>query len=492
MSYFSPESQSGYFLLQVPTIAAAAAEVHVNTRIAPRLVLSQALAAVSLACQSRVVVKLPDGNISPTHLMLLNVAGSGQGKTASFKPFFRRAREKQNLRRDRHDEYVANFKGSVASWKKKARILTNKLELLTKTEGDVTSTVAEIQAHVLDEPKFPVPVDFIFSDTTIPAMLQRMCTGQRSGILAASEGGIILKGQAFRDLAKLNAIFSDEELEIHRKSEPTLIVRGLRLTVSISVQPDILFAVIKNRKDELRGSGNLARFLVFDVSDQQAPRPFAGEPMGWPACDAFSERIDVLLGPDDVPTQEPAPALRVLTFDPLAKERWVAYYNAVQFECFPDKQYSGAVDHASRLPEIVGRLAANFHEFEGFEGNEISLATLEAAISVVDDCARDFVRLFVPIPQVVLDAEMLDLWFEAKRSPANPDRRKYSKAEGRRKCPNPIRNPRYFEALTLLCRRGRVREYPGANGAVLLDLLPNLPPDPVIIVDPNAPKIPSI
>lgn len=492
MSYFSAFSSSGYHLQQVPTIAAAASEVHLNTRIAPRLVLSQAIAAVSLACQSRIVVKLPDGNISPTHLMLLNVAGSGQGKTASFKPFFRRAREKQNLRRDRHSEYASNFKAKVVSWKKKARELANKLELLTKTEGDVTATVIEIQNHMLDEPKLPVPVDFIFSDTTIPAMLQRMCTGQRSAILAASEGGIILKGQAFRDLAKLNAIFSDEELEIHRKSEPTLVVRGLRLTVSISVQPDVLVAVIKDRKNELRGSGNLARFLIFDVSDQQTPRAFSGEPAGWPACDAFSERIDTLLGSDDVSVMDSPATPRVLTFDPLAKERWVAYHNAVQFECFPQGRYAGAVDHASRLPEIVGRLAANFHEFEGFEGSEISVATLEAAISVVDDCARDFVRLFVPIPQVILDAEMLDLWFENFRSPACPSRRKYSKTEGRQKCPNPIRNPRYFEALTLLCQQGRVKEYLDPTGKTWLDLMPHLPPDPVIVIDPNAPKITTI
>lgn len=75
----------------------------------------------------------------------------------------------------------------------------------------------------------------------------------------------------------------------------------------------------------------------------------------------------------------------------------------------PGKHFSNARDHASKLAENIARVAAILHHFEGFSG-DISLDTLRAAAQLCELSSEHFMQVFVPPPQELVDAKVLDEW----------------------------------------------------------------------------------
>ncbi len=68
--------------------------------------------------------------------------------------------------------------------------------------------------------------------------------------------------------------------------------------------------------------------------------------------------------------------------------------------------YHQAKDHASKLAENVGRVAALLHFFEGYDG-DISLSTFNAAQRICDNCSKCFVQTFNAPLQEEEDANKL-------------------------------------------------------------------------------------
>jgi hypothetical protein len=98
-------------------------------------------------------------------------------------------------------------------------------------------------------------------------------------------------------------------------------------------------------------------------------------------------------------------------------------------------------------------MAAHFHWFEGFEG-DISRETLELAINTCFWYSNEFVRLFVPPPQEVVDAHELCGWFhQIQMSGQRYVRKNHIRQYG----PNRVRDRRRLQAaLDLLHVDGRI------------------------------------
>ena len=102
-----------------------------------------------------------------------------------------------------------------------------------------------------------------------------------------------------------------------------------------------------------------------------------------------------------------------LIFDPEAQNEWLSVFNSVEASIQPGGAFCRNRDYASKIAENIARVAGVMHAFEGYEGTEISKATLRSATTIVLWYASEFLRLFSPpdpLSELVMDAIVADGW----------------------------------------------------------------------------------
>jgi hypothetical protein len=94
-------------------------------------------------------------------------------------------------------------------------------------------------------------------------------------------------------------------------------------------------------------------------------------------------------------------------FEPSANRLWFEIYNEIEEKQQPGKEFDGMKDHASKIMDIMSRVAANMHLFEGYKGG-ISEQTLLSAKEICFYCADYYYSQFVQPPEAVRDAIIIN------------------------------------------------------------------------------------
>ncbi|PPK37589.1 hypothetical protein CD175_15025 [Pseudomonas laurylsulfatiphila] len=214
------------------------------------------------------------------------------------------------------------------------------------------------------------------------------------------------------------------------------------------------FKVYMERRGEMsRGSGLWARFLVCRPVSTQGSRFLRNCTVSWEYRDRFAARLTELLNENVESQSGSKKEKKIICFSREACERWLQLFNSIESENRAQGHFAGAGDHASKLAENIARVAALFQYFE-FGDGEISLGTLEAAISVCGWCSDEFLRIFMPPPQEEVDALELNSWLQRYRS---SNQRYVPKNYVLQHGPNKLRGrERLNRALEVLRRQGEV------------------------------------
>jgi hypothetical protein len=289
-------------------------------------------------------------------------------------------------------------------------------------------------------------------------------------------------------IRKMNAIWSGSSITVDRKSTDSFVLKDARLTVSMMVQPIVLSEYMERSGELSLGSGLFPRSLVCMPLSTQGSRLLQTPTLSWEHVPGFDRRITELLERNvEIQKQPTAPERMVLQFDNEACQLWVMFFNGVEAEIKPGGRFNGAGGLASKLAENVARVSALLHFFEGFEG-DISVSTLNFAISYCLYCSDEYLRLFVPPPREVQDANELIGWLSNMR---NSGRRYVPKNHVRQFCLNKLRKSgRLDAALDVLRGRGEIA-FMYIDKTVCLDLQAYLPADQqraYMEVPPRKPK----
>jgi hypothetical protein len=166
------------------------------------------------------------------------------------------------------------------------------------------------------------------------------------------------------------------------------------------VQPNIFEKYMNRRGDDARGIGFLARCHVCYPESTQGSRFIKPRPEELVYVKSFKQRCLELLN-EQVDRFIPGANQKrfenvTLTFSYRAQIAWEQIYNNIEFACAAGGAFSQNRDYASKIAENIARMAGVFHAFEGYEGAQISKATLESAAKVVLWYAAEFLRLFTP------------------------------------------------------------------------------------------------
>lgn len=461
------------YLSKLPLLSAAVYEAERNIKAPLPIIFCAALTSIAIASQGVTDVCKPTGQRTPTSIMLLAIANSGERKSTAENIFFNPIRDFQLQQARIYQEAKKQWQVLHDIWSARRKALLNSITKNASLGLSTDDEEPQLLAHDELQPVMPKNFKLLYEDSTSEALFHGLHQNLPTAGLTSSEGGGVLGGRAFNDLSKMNAIWSGDSITVDRKSAESFSLTGARLTVSIMAQETAVSSYLTRHGELSRGSGVWARFLVCHPFSTQGQRPIYSTAPSWECREKFSARLTALLQQNLVLLVESNQEKQLINFMPEAAERWVWIANFIESEIRVGGRFEGAGDHASKLADNIARLAALFHCFEGFDG-DISMETLNVAINVCAWCSDEFLKIFLPPPQIFIDAFNLNVWLNGMRARGI---RYVRKNHIRQYGTNKTRGKnKLSDTLSFLEYQGTILQ--GVFGrTALVDLMPGLTPD---------------
>lgn len=357
-----------------PMIRAAVLEAIEATKAPEALIASTALAAASLAVQSRFDVKRSKNLKSPCSLYFLTFAESGERKTTVDELFFHPFRQFEKVSHNHEAD----------------------------KDSDKNKEKNEIKAFRI-----------LYSDTTPMGFLEGLSKNGNSAGLIEDEAGRIFKGKLIDDLGLLNKLWGGQTISVDRRNS-SFTVHSPRATINWMVQPHIFRELMERKGEDIRSIGFLARCLVCHPVSTQGWRFMEFEPTDLPKIELFQNRaLDLLNEQVLAPVENGVTAKSELHFSSNGQHEWVNVFNRIEQTLQPGGLFCQSRDYASKVAEMIARASGVIHAFEGYDGLEISVETIRSATSIVLWYANEFLRLFSPLSPMDVrnrDALTLDSW----------------------------------------------------------------------------------
>ena len=284
------------------------------------------------------------------------------------------------------------------------------------------------------------------------------------------------------NLALLNVLWDGGEMAIDRRSKPSFVLRGRRLTFGLMVQPEALCEFLERASTLPRGTGFIARFLIAWPGSTQGTRAYRPAPEAMPHVKHDGKRIRELLDQPLATDERNSLTPPVLDLSPRARAEWIRFHDQVERELGERGNFRAVRDVAAKAAENVARLAALFHVLEHGLLGTIGADEIAAAGQIVGWHLTEAQRLLAELdtPPSLAAAIRFDAWLH-NEALANdigrvPVKRIYQYG------PNCVRDSRDLrDALVILAERGRARmEEDGSRRVVAIN--------PALLVDRQEPS----
>jgi hypothetical protein len=269
--------------------------------------------------------------------------------------------------------------------------------------------IDELIAHEDNKPIRPKLSFVKFEGGTPEGMMQSLCENVPNAMQSSSEGGNALNARVSAKTGQSNSVWSGDTVLYNTKSEGERAIVDGRLTINIMVQPTALAGFLKKSSTDVRGNGFLSRYLVCAPISTCGGRYEAGIKFTSDNIDALNTKVTELL--TKVAELDNYTSRKAIRFSREAKVIWMDVFNDIEFKMGVGGMYQYARDHASKLSEIIARLAALLHCFEYSMDEDISSETLLEAIRMVAYFSGQFMKVFCAPPKYITDAEALRCWF---------------------------------------------------------------------------------
>lgn len=396
----------------------AVAEVQAFAQAPVAMVATSALSALSMAAQALHDVRRAEKLTGPIGLFTLVIADSGERKTTCDEFFLPAIRKWEKAQEEAMRPNVSAHEAAINAWNAEREGVLNKIREEAKKGQPTDEWKHKLTGLEADKPEPPRVPRLIYGDITPEELGYQLAKRWPSAAIASSEAGTVLGSHgmtgdsAMRNMARLNDLWSGQEIQSDRRTSESWKARGARLTVGLQVQESTLRAFFDKSAGLARGTGFLARFLVAWPQSTQGTRMFRDAPATWPKMAAYHQRIEQILM---VPVAMEDDGTLIPTMLPLsgeAKADWVQYHDAVEKRLATGGEYADVRDVASKSADNAARLAALFHVFEHGGGGAISVQAMESACEVAAWYLGESRRFFgeLAVPQELSDALRVMAW----------------------------------------------------------------------------------
>lgn len=310
----------------------------------------------------------------------------------------------------------------MAAYEAKRSGLLDAIKLKRRREKATHSEEAAIAALLKEAPPQLAVPRLLYADATPEALAHALATGWASaGVLSAEAGAVfgahgMGQDTLLRNLALLNVLWDGGEMAIDRRTHPSFVMRGCRLTFGLMVQPDALRSFLERAGTLPRGTGFIARFLIAWPQSTHGTRAFRAAPVATPAVERFGEQICALLDSTPESNERDESVRTMLDLSSAARTKWIAVHDAIERELGRDGRLRAVRDVASKAAENVVRLAALFHVLKHGAAGMIDDQSIIAAERIVGWHLLEARRLLaeLDVPPTLAAATRLDAWLVAE------------------------------------------------------------------------------
>ena len=316
-------------------------------------------------------------------------------------------------------------------------------------------------SNILDNEGLQRPL-IINNDITVRGLIDNLQQTSYGALISTESSKDFAKWNS-GEISALNQLFDGQPLRVTRSGPNgyTLKLDQARLSTFWAQQPELFddFIETKAGKYWLKG-GAINRFLFCRPKiDFSAPLPDPAT-LSMAPLEVFRDRQRELL----YQAYGSGRKLDSIRFSPEAKALYKEMAAGIRENSAPGGYFEHTTGHASKIREIIARLAGIFHLFEGLEG-DVSVSTLMCAYEVAMHYADYHVAQFTPIPQSVLDANEIDsIIADRYRATSSafitPDMRFVYFEKLKEILPSHLRkSDRLHDAVRELIKRGRYNVY---------------------------------
>ncbi|HBK3325501.1 TPA: DUF3987 domain-containing protein [Vibrio parahaemolyticus] len=381
-------------------------EAKVITQAPDPMVYVATINAVSVAMQGLIDVEMPTGKVAPVSLMSLIIAESGERKSSLENLLTKGIKSFQKENAKLYHEKLKEYEIREMIFNKRKKQIEKSFDLTDSAAMDqMAIALLEHQKYAPCKPKLG---SLCLEDSTTEALLHGLSEHTPNAYLGSSEGGVLLNSRAMSNTASLNAIWSGDEVTVNRKTAGNFTLERARLTINIMTQRSAFERFLNKNKDDVRGNGFLSRLIVCAPESNCGFRQSNGVVHASENLNAFNERTrELMLQASELKDFK---ARKKVRFSDEAKNIWLDIANDIESKMAPGGVFEHVKDHASKLPENIGRLAALIHHFDELSEEGISKEALFEAIDLIAYFSREFIKVFSLRPKYEQDAESLYYW----------------------------------------------------------------------------------
>ncbi|MCD6007619.1 YfjI family protein [Halomonas sp. IOP_31] len=438
----------------------ATQELSRNIQVPPDMAGLTFLGALATACQGTHDVRMPYGNLKPLSLAINIIAPPGERKSALLNRVMSPINDMERQQRSEYAKKLELYQAEQSQWLAEKKALTEQI-YRNKTKGSRTDKQSlELEELYERKPERPKEMAMVYEDATPEAVFKGLHEDFSSASVVTDEGHTAMKSALFRELGKLNTLWSGGTITTARATSGGVTLDNARLSIMMLVQPGVMQSHLEQHGQRERESGLWGRFLVCCPASLQGSRFMdAHHQVSWDAWEMARQRLASLVLENLVLTENVPHERRVLEFSAEAHECWVKVHNEIEAQLAFGERFFLVPDHANKLAENIARVAALLHLLEedeegGDEEGKIGIRSLRQAIELCSWYSNYFQQIFVPPPQEELDAQLLSEYLNEVRQYRYQVIR-YN--DVRQRGPNPIRNKKRLQAaIEVLMSHGEV------------------------------------
>lgn len=377
-------------------------EFRKNTGAPPAVILGELLAFMAAALQRRYRVKTLSGGLDLLSIFIIVASETGSGKSKVDERLVKAFENYQSDLRKKFENDMSLYKRNQAKWnakkKGKAQRVTNlSIRGLEEDDPELVDVEKALDDHMIGEPIMPQEPDMLKTDASISDILDTMNRGEKSIFLISDEGEALLKGTIKEDQPDLNRIFDGKAIRRGRRNFKIRIEQPI-MTMSVATYPNALEKFIAKYGDDAIERGFLGRCCIAMVEekDVKVPTPIANP--SWVYVDLFRDTLERMLNENNASASADEFMPTVLHLDHGASEVFVEWMKRIGPLLVRDGLWRSARLLAKKSPQLILRIAAILHVFDGGNEKEISASTVKRAIQIVEWYLAQACRIFMVKP----------------------------------------------------------------------------------------------
>jgi len=376
-------------------------EVSAFTETSLELSAGLGVAAIATVCQGKFEVSPEKGYIEPTNVWVISILSPANRKSAVLKIMTKPLSSWEENKRDELKPEIIAAKTKKDNQDERVKSLRKGLANLKIKPDDkqaFQTEIEEIEANSILIPKNPR----LFADDVTPEQLAVLMSENNDKLaLLSSEGGIFgtMAGRYSKGVSNIDIFLkghAGDPVRVDRSSRPPLFMDSPLLSMGLTVQPEVLTELAKQK--DFRGKGLLARFLYLIPISIIGFRKLEAHPVSKKAEMAYDNMLQVLLEIDpsiDPLTGKTKP--HVLSLEREALILWKDFQRKVEHNMREGEEFEHIMDFAGKLPGATLRIAGLFHCAEKLNSastEKISSETMNKAIQFCEIITEHTIEVF--------------------------------------------------------------------------------------------------